>query len=180
MLTPYCRKEVIKMAKFYAVSPTIKTTRRNATCEEGFKKAFDKMGYDMVRETTTKGYTVEMRFKVGCGLDSKEGNKCYLFHFYDEEEHIIFTKIGTTTKSCEGRLRQEIATYRNKNKYPVHRVEVLRIIDTGEMPPESYESILRATIIKNHPNTYHKNDRFFDVAVGVNEFDNICEMFAGF
>lgn len=176
MLNPYCRKETVKMK----IQTAIECKKRNASCNLKLKENLDFLEMDMIRTTTTKGYTVEMLFKVGCGLDSKEGNKCYLFHFYDEEEHIIFTKIGTTTKSCEGRLRQEIATYRNKNKYPVHRVEIHRIIDTGEMPPESYESILRANIIKNHPNTYHKNDRFFDVAVGIEEFDSICKSFAGF
>ena len=70
------------------IQTAIECKNRNASCNLRLKENLDFLEMDMIRTTTTKGYTVEMLFKVGCGLDSKEGNKCYLFHFYDEEERI--------------------------------------------------------------------------------------------
>ena len=48
--------------------------------------------------------------KTAQGRDSAErSQKCYLFKFYDNKNHPVFTKIGTTVKSALSRIKQEIS-----------------------------------------------------------------------
>ena len=130
-----------------------------------------------VKTTTTKGCTVEIQFANGFGIDTPEGEKCYLFKFLDKSDDVIFSKIGTTKNKCEARLRREISDYRNKNGFDIRKVIVCKIIDCGAMPAESYESYLRAVLIKKYPNTWHRNDRFFGVEINTDEFVKVCNIF---
>lgn len=126
--------------------------------------------------TFTRGELVSMDFAQNCGEDTPDSEKCYLFKFYDETDQIIFTKIGTTAKTCKIRLKQEIAYYR-KRDIDIVRVEISKIIQCGEMPAESYESYLRALLMKKYPNTWHKNDRFFGIDIPTETFEELCDFF---
>lgn len=111
--------------------------------------------------------------------DSKEGDKSYLFRFYEGDEEVpVFSKIGTTSRECFGRLKDEIRYY-NKHGFEIERVEICAIWRCDDAPAESYESFLRAMMIKHFPNTWRKNDRFFGVSIPVDLFKKMCEQYAG-
>lgn len=110
--------------------------------------------------------------------DTNSGEKAYLFRFYEKNNpEPVFSKIGTTAKSCLGRLKDEIRYY-NKAGFSINKVEICEIWDCGEMPAESYESFMRALLIKRFPNTWKKNDRFFGVTIPTEIFVNLCQQYA--
>lgn len=110
--------------------------------------------------------------------DTISGEKAYLFRFYEKgNSESVFSKIGTTAKSCLGRLKDEIRYY-NKAGLSIDKVEICEIWDCGEMPAESYESFMRALLIKRFPNTWKKNDRFFGVTIPTEIFVNLCQQYA--
>lgn len=120
---------------------------------------------------------VPMNYLPGCGEDVQGQQTTYLFKFYTADTAVpVFSKIGTTAKSVNERLRQEIGEYRKK--FDIRSVDVCRIYDCGELPPESFESFLRCKLIKKFPGTWKKNDRFFGTDIPVEMFTALCEQFA--
>ena len=113
---------------------------------------------------------------AGAGVDTDRTNKVYLFKFYGENEIPIFSKIGTTTRTCVKRLRDEIGDYYNAG-FPIQRVEICKIIDVGSMPPEGAESYLRGLLMIHHPNAWRKNDRYFDTDIVVSIFEKLVAEF---
>lgn len=99
---------------------------------------------------------------------AKGSNLCYLFKFYDENGNILFSKVGTTTRTCKQRLTEEMKAY--KKNYPVSYATINHIVDCLSVPPEGLESYCRAMLIKKYPNTFLKNDRFLSVDVSVDDF----------
>ena len=115
---------------------------------------------------------------VLCGLinnlteNFKKGtNICYLFKFYDNFGQIVFSKIGTTTRTVEKRAQEELRNY-SKN-FDVIGVTIDSAIDCGEVDPEGAESYCRAMFIKEYPNTFLKNDRFLGVDIPTERFNNL-------
>ena len=53
-----------------------------------------------------------------------------------------------------------------------------KIYDCGNVPAEAYESYLRALLIAEFPNTWHRNDRFFGVDIPTDRFCELCDQFA--
>lgn len=128
-----------------------------------------------VRKFRNGNPAVPMCFLPECGADIPNAQQAYLFKFYgDNAETPIFSKIGTTTKSAEHRLRQEIGEYCKKG-FMIVRVDICAIIQCGERPAEGHESYLRSLLMNEYPNTWRKNDRFFDVDVSTEHFMAICE-----
>lgn len=120
---------------------------------------------------------VPMNYLPGCGEDVQGQQTTYLFKFYTADTAVpVFSKIGTTAKSVNERLRQEIGEYRKK--FDIRSVDVCRIYDCGELPPESFESFLRCKLIKKFPGTWKKNDRFFGTDIPEELFTALCEQFA--
>ena len=112
--------------------------------------------------------------------DIDGGEKAYLFRFYETSKNTpVFSKIGTTTKTCLARLKQEIRYYNSaKVGFDIERVEICEIWDCGEMPAESYESFMRALLIRQYPNTWKKNDRFFGVTIPTETFIELCQQYS--
>lgn len=98
--------------------------------------------------------------------------KCYLFKFYDNTDKLLFSKIGTTTRSIKTRLKEEIKSYR-KGGFDIGKVEICEVINCGELPAEGAESICRAKFIKKYKGTFQKNDRFMEVDIPTTEFYEI-------
>ena len=110
-------------------------------------------------------------------LDVPGSEKIYLFKFYEVgNPEPIFSKIGTTTRTCFQRVKEEISYY--LRQFDIEGVEVEAIHDCGAMPAESYESFLRAMFTKKFPNTWKKNDRFFGVDISPTDFSKACARFA--
>lgn len=125
-----------------------------------------------------QGVVVPMNYLPDCGEDVSGQQVVYLFKFYCHDRFIpVFSKIGTTAVSVNTRLRQEIGEYR-KNGFDIQSVDVCRIYNCGNCPPEAFESYLRALLIAEFPNTWHRNDRFFGVDIPTERFNAICNQFA--
>ena len=107
-----------------------------------------------------------------------DGEKAYLFRFFkDDEKTPVFSKIGTSTRDCYKRLKEEIRYYIAKSGLDITRVEIVEIWNCGNTPAESYESFMRALLIKKYPNTWHKNDRFFGVSISLETFVKLCRQY---
>ncbi len=97
---------------------------------------------------------------------------CYLFKFYTKKGELICSKVGTTTRLPEQRLKEEIKYYQ-KHGLDVETGEICSVIDCGAIPAEGAESHSRAYFIRRHPDAFHKNDRFFGVDIPTRTFNKI-------
>lgn len=123
---------------------------------------------------------IPMNYLANCGEDIKGEQLLYLIKFFGEDtENPMFSKIGTTTRTVNSRLRDEIRYY-NEHGLEVQSADVCKIVNCGELPAESFESFLRALLIKKYPNTWKKNDRFFGVDINTDVFCQMCEQFKNF
>lgn len=163
-------------AKKYILDPVAQTISKIV---EEIKQAIGRRGSIRTGAHTIQWGEVEIDFLNGTDAkDTKSGEKTYFFKFYDRcDAPPVFDKIGTTTKSCLGRLKEEIRYY-NKAGFDIERVEVCEIWDCGNTPAESYESFMRALLIKKYPNTWHKNDRFFGTNIPTELFTSLCKQYA--
>ena len=126
----------------------------------------------------SSGVSVECAEDMAKDIDRTE--KAYLFKFYEDiNPDPLFSKIGTSVRTCFGRLKDEVRYYQNAG-FDITRVKVERIINCGEMPAEAFESFCRSMFIKKYPNTWKKNDRFFGVDIQVSDFDKMWEMYSNF
>ena len=96
--------------------------------------------------------------------------KCYLFRFYDEDDALVFSKVGTTTKKVLDRLKREMKEY---EKFGVVKAVIDRVYNCGNYPAEGLESLIRNVYIQEHPTAFHKNDRFFQVAFTPTQIDEL-------
>lgn len=132
---------------------------------------------ELVKYRAYGGDLIPMCFMEDCGFDKKDSPQVYLAKFYTNNDEIPkFSKIGTTEKSVEMRIRQEIADYFKKG-FELTRVEICKILPTGYLPPEAYESYLRAILNKKYYKNFQKNDRFFDTDISTEIFTKICKEF---
>ncbi len=121
-------------------------------------------------KSRSTGSEIAIHYLEGCGEDKPNQMAVYLFKFYCDNQ--VHSKIGTTERSVNERVREEIRTYMKKNGWNIERVEVARIISTGEYDPVFTESQLRAKFIKYHKH-FQKNDRFLQLDIPVAEFEQI-------
>lgn len=98
----------------------------------------------------------------------------YLFKFYDSDGKLICSKVGTTTRLPEERLKEEVKYYRDHG-IPVENTEICSVIDCGAIPCEGAESITRAAFIHRYPDAFCKNDRFFGVDLPTVTFNRIVK-----
>ncbi len=98
----------------------------------------------------------------------------YLFKFYDSDGKLICSKVGTTTRLPEERLKEEIKYYQ-KHGIPVADTEICSVIDCGAIPCEGAESATRAAFIHKFPDAFCKNDRFFGVDIPTRTFNQIVK-----
>lgn len=100
--------------------------------------------------------------------------KCYLIEFFNDEGESICSKVGTTIRTIQQRVREELnsKTYKNMG---ATRCVIHRVYDCGEIPAEGLESYFRAKYIRRYPNSFYKNDRFMNAKFDFAEADRICE-----
>ena len=98
----------------------------------------------------------------------------YLFKFYDEKNELVCSKVGTTTRTPEQRIKEEIKYYQ-KHDIPVAKAEICSVIDCGDLPAEGAESQTRAYFIRRHPKAFCKNDRFFGINIPVRTFNKVVK-----
>lgn len=98
--------------------------------------------------------------------------KCYLFRFYDTNNNLVCSKVGTTTRKVTQRLKEEL---RSKTYSSCAYAVIDRVYDCGEIPAEGLESRIRAEYIRKYPNSFKKNDRFVKVLFNLEEIDKIVQ-----
>ena len=98
----------------------------------------------------------------------------YLYRFYNSKGELICSKVGTTTRLPEQRLKEEIKYY-IKHDIPVEKAEICSVIDCGAIPAEGAESVTRAYFIRKYPDAFCKNDRFFGVDISPITFNRIVK-----
>ena len=98
--------------------------------------------------------------------------KCYLIEFFDKNDESVCSKVGTTIRTIQERIREELnsKTYKNMG---VVRCMIHRVYDCGNIPAEGLESEFRAKYIKKYPNSFYKNDRFINEKFDLAEADKI-------
>ena len=152
--------EEIKKWTRYAVS-TIKTYIRKFA--------------SLLEEACKKFYIITLKAKKVL----KGGKQLvYLFKFYNSEGELICSKVGTTTRLPEQRLKEEINYYK-KHEIPVETAEICSVIDCGAIPAEGAESYTRSMYIRKHPDAFCKNDRFFGIDIAKRTFDKMVNEYLG-
>lgn len=96
--------------------------------------------------------------------------KCYLISFYDKDNNLVCSKVGTTTREVIKRIKEELRskTYTSRG---CETVKINRVYDCKEVPAEGLESYFRALYIRDYPTKFNKNDRFFDVEFDLEQAD---------
>ena len=104
-------------------------------------------------------------------LLDEAAEKCYLISFYDKNDNLVCSKVGTTTRTVIQRVKEELnsKTYTSRG---CEKVKINRVYDCKNIPAEGLESYLRAIYIRDFPEKFNKNDRFFDVEFDFEEADN--------
>ena len=104
--------------------------------------------------------------------------KCYLIEFFDENDNSVCSKVGTTIRTIQERIREELNSKTYKNMGAV-RCLIHRVYDCGQYPAEGLESFFRAKYIKKFPDSFCSKDRFIKTVFDLEEADRICaEYFA--
>ena len=98
----------------------------------------------------------------------------YLYKFYSKDGQLICSKVGTTTRSPEQRLQEEIRYYCNHG-ITVADSKICSVIDCGDIPAEGAESETRAYFIRRYPKAFCKNDRFFGVDIPTPIFNKVVK-----
>lgn len=149
----YCKNEVDKVFKIV-----------NDTLEIVFKKVRKKYSYDIeLTEDVDESKFIE-----------KGGEKVYLFEFFDKNDTLVCSKVGTTTRTVRQRLREELRSKTYSSMGCVSAV-VYRIYDCGDVPAEGLESRIRAEYIKKYPRSFKKNDRFINERFDFDECDKLVK-----
>ena len=100
----------------------------------------------------------------------------YLFKFYDSNGNLVCSKVGTTTRLPEQRMKEEIRSYKKSKNAKIATIthaDICSVIDCGSVPAEGAESVTRAYFIRKNPDKFVKNDRFIDVDIPTRTFNEI-------
>lgn len=117
-------------------------------------------------------YSETIQIAEGVDLLDQAKEKCYLFTFFDENDNLVCSKIGTTTRTVIQRLKEELRSNTYK-KIGCVKAVVNRVYDCGDIPAEGLESYFRAMYIRKHPESFKKNDRFMNEWFDLKEADEI-------
>lgn len=117
-------------------------------------------------------YTESIQVSEGIDLLDSAKEKCYLFTFFDENDNMVCSKVGTTTRTVIQRLKEELRSNTYK-KIGCVRAVINRVYDCGDIPAEGLESYFRALYIKRYPQSFKKNDRFMNEWFDLAEADKI-------
>ena len=138
-------------------------------------KSYIKKFADKIEEACKTFYHITLKTK-----NVLRGGKqlVYLFKFYDKHGTLICSKVGTTTRLPETRLKEELKYYQNHG-IDVVDAEICSVIDCGAIPAEGAESHTRAFYIRKHPDAFCKNDRFFGIDIATRTFNKLVEEYLG-
>ena len=133
---------------------------------------------EVVAKRRTK-YADKIMLSDDCpSLLDEATQKCYLFTFYNENNELVCSKVGTTIRGVRQRLTEELRSDTYK-KMGCVRAVVHRVYDCGRIPAEGLESFFRAEYIRKYPDSFKKNDRFIGTHFDFAEADRIASAYLG-
>lgn len=100
----------------------------------------------------------------------------YLIRLLDKDDELVYSKVGTTTRSSQARMKEHLRYYYDNG---VRSIQVLRLWNCGNTEAEGLESEFRAHYIRKFPGTFRKNDRFTGVEFDLEEADRIAASYLG-
>lgn len=100
----------------------------------------------------------------------------YLIRLLDADNALIWSKVGTTIRETNKRMKEHLRYYK---KDGVCKLEVVRLWDCGAMDAEGLESEFRAHYIRKYPGAFRKNDRFINIEFNLDEADKIVANYLG-
>ena len=106
-----------------------------------------------------------------CDLLDNINEKCYLFKFFDSKGKILFSKVGTTMRKIEKRLKEELRSY--SKKYDIKTAVICQVIDCRSFSAEGAENYCKAIFIKRYQKAFQKNDRFMKIDIPTNDFTEV-------
>ena len=92
----------------------------------------------------------------------------YLIELLDENNELVYSKIGTTTRHTDKRMFEHLSYYKDEG---VKYIVVKRLWDCGAEQAEYIESLFRSHYMRKYPNTWKQNDRFTKVKFDYDEAD---------
>lgn len=84
-------------------------------------------------------------------------------------KNVIFSKVGTTTRTVEQRMREHLKYYKKLGCTDI----IIDKVYPCRTVAEGYESFFRSHYIAKYPGTFKKNDRFFGVEFDLEEAERI-------
>lgn len=179
--------------RWMTTSPAWKS-RWFEVCERIFKSCknwVDKYVVDPIYKTITKIGSIKVRFAPrirnenisvaeDCPLFNNElgTQKCYLIEFYDEDGDFVCSKVGTTTRTIQERINEELKS-KTYSTMGAEFCVIRRVYDCGAIPAEGAESLFRAMYIRKHPDSFKKNDRFINTRFDYAEADRVFAEYIG-
>ena len=163
--------------RWYKVCETIYTNCREWAKEyilDPVAKAVHKLGsIKQYAPKVRKGDDIQV--SADCKIESNEDGtqKCYLIEFFNEDDISVCSKVGTTVRKIQERIREELHSKTYQSMGAV-RCVVHRVYNCGSIPAEGLESYFRAKYIRRYPNSFQKNDRFMNTTFDLVEADKIC------
>lgn len=168
--TKMCRMQVVYL-NAYGFSP--KEIAKWSSYAESTIKTYIRKFADLLDEAKKTFYHVTLKLKNVL----KGGRQyVYLFKFYSTSGELICSKVGTTTRLPEKRMKEEIRSYqksKNERVASITTAEICSVIDCGAIPAEGAESVTRAYFIRKYPDKFMKNDRFMDVDLSTRTFNSV-------
>lgn len=95
----------------------------------------------------------------------------YLIRLYNEDDGLVYSKYGTTSRYAIQRMLEHLKNYK---KDGVTHLRIDRIYDCGSMYADYYESMIRCYLLKNHKEDYIRTDRF-KTEFDLEEIDELFE-----
>ena len=163
-------------SRWYKVCETIFSNCREWAKEyilDPIAKAVHKLG--SIKQFAPKVRKNDIQVSADCKIETNEDGtqKCYLIEFFNEDDISVCSKVGTTVRRIQERIREELHSKTYQSMGAV-RCVIHRVYDCGNIPAEGLESYFRAKYIRKYPNSFQKNDRFMDTVFDLAEADKIC------
>ena len=108
-------------------------------------------------------------------INYKEGTElCYLIELLGKNYNLMYSKIGTTTRSIEQRMKEHLRYYAKEG---VEYIKINKVWNCGNINAEGFESYFRSILIKKNPKAFKKNDRFASVIIPIEYADELFEQY---
>lgn len=125
-----------------------------------------------VRAFTPKSLRVN-GVEWNCEPITKDCEQLYLIELLNARGELVWSKVGTTTRSTEKRMAEHLNYYA---KYGITSIRVNKVWEC-DTDAEGFESFFRACYIRKYPGTFQKNDRFYQVNFDLDEAEKLFEKY---